>query len=121
MGCSSKDEKIMKLLDDVELKEKEIKQLNEMKSRLPFELLENEKLMSIIIVSNDQKIHYSIICKNSQKFTKIEENLYERHPEYIESENFFLVNGNKINKYKSLEENNIKNSDIITLFKYDEM
>jgi len=121
MGCSSKDEKIMKLLDDVELKEKEIKQLNKMKSRLPFELLENEKLMSIIMVSNDQKIHYSIICKNSQKFTKIEENLYERYPEYIESENFFLVNGNKINKYKSLEENKIKNSDIITLFKYDEM
>ena len=116
-----KEEKMIKLLDDIESKEKEIKKLNEMKSRFPFELLENEKLMTLIIISNDQKIHYSLVCKNTQKFTIIEYKLYEKYPEYLEFENFFLINGNKINKYKSLEENNIKNSDIITLFKYDEM
>ena len=91
-----------------------------MKSRFPFELLENEKLMTIIIISGDQKVHYSIICKNTQKFTEIEHKLYQRYNEYLESENYFLANGKKINKYKSLEENNIKNSDIITLYKFDE-
>ena len=30
-------------------------------------------------------------------------------------ENYFVVNGNKINRFKNLIENNIKNSDIITL------
>ena len=120
IGTDSKDEKMIKLLDELELKEKEIKKLNEMKSRFPFELLENEKLMTLIIISGDQKVHYSIICKNKLKFTEIEHNLYEKYPEYLESENYFLAGGKKINKYKSLEENNIKNSDIITLYKFDE-
>ena len=43
MGCDSKDEKVIKLLNDLESKEKEIKRLNEIKSRFPFELLEKEK------------------------------------------------------------------------------
>ena len=92
-----------------------------MKSRFPFELLENEKLMTVIIMSGDQKIHYSIICKNTEKFTTIEHKLYEKYPEYLELENYFLINGNKVNKYKSLDENKIKNSDIISMFNYDEM
>ena len=108
----------MKLFDELDNKEKEIKKLNEMKMRFPFELLENEKLMTIIIISGDQKVHYSIICKNTQKFTEIEHKLYQKYPEYLESENYFLSNGNKINKYRTLEENKIKNSDIITLFRY---
>ena len=90
-----------------------------MKSRFPLEILENEKLISIIITSNDQNIHCSIICKNTDKFIKIENELYAKYPEYIESENYFLINGNKVNKYKSLDENKIKDSDIITLFKYE--
>jgi hypothetical protein len=41
--------------------------------------------------------------------------LYDEYPEYIESENYFLVNGKKVNKYKTLEYNKIKNNDIIML------
>ena len=92
LGSASQEEKMMKLFDELELKEKEIKKLNEMISRFPFELLENEKLMTIIIISGDQTVHYSIICKNTQKFTEIEHNLYQKYPEYLESENYFLTN-----------------------------
>ena len=76
--------------------------------------------MTLIIISGDQNVHYSIICKNTQKFTEIEHQLYQKYPEYLESENYFLVNGKKINKYRSLEENGIKNSDIVSLFKFDD-
>ena len=112
-----KNEKFIELIEKLEAKEKEIK---EIKSRFPFELSENEKLISVIIVSTDQKIHHSFICKNTDKFTKVEYLLYEIYPEYMETDNYFVINGNKINKYKSLEENKIKNSDIITLNKFDE-
>ena len=105
-------EKRLELMEKLEKKENEIK---EIKSRYPFELLEGEKIMSVIFISVDQKIHYSIICKNTDKFSKIENLLYEKYPEYLESENFFLVNGNKVNRFKKLEENGIHNSDIITL------
>ena len=32
--------------------------------------------------------------------------------------NYFVVNGRKINKYQTLEENGIKNNDVITLFQF---
>ena len=112
-----RNEKLIELIEKLEGKEKEIK---EIKSRFQFELSEGEKLISIIMVLTNQKIHISFICKNTDKFTKVEYLLYEIYPEYMETDNYFIHNGNKINKYKSLEENKIKNSDIITLNKYDE-
>jgi len=71
--------------------------------------------MSVIFISPNQKIHHSIICKKTDQFTKIETQLYKEYPDYRDLENYFVVNGQKINKYKTLKDNNIKNSDIITL------
>ena len=45
----------------------------------------------------------------------IENILYNKYPEYIEKENYFTVDGIKINKYKTMEQNNIKYSDTIIL------
>ena len=94
-----------------------IEDLKEKLSRYPFELNKNEKMMSVIFISSDQKIHYSVICKNTEKFNQLEAKLYNDYPEYSESENLFLVNGNRIKKFQSLEENNIHNNDIIMLNK----
>ena len=101
-------DKINELLEEIRIKDKII-------SNYPVQLLEGEKLISVTFVSSDQKVHYSVICKNTDKFSKIENMLYDEYPEYIEYENNFEVNGNKINKYKSLEYNKIKNNDIIML------
>ena len=60
-------------------------------------------------------MYYSIICKNTDTFSKIEKLLYDEYPGYKNLENNFFVNGNKINRYETLEENKIYNSDIITL------
>ena len=76
---------------------------------------EGEKLISIKFISSEQDIDYSLITKNTEKFNKIENILYEKYPKYIETENFFVVGDNKINKHKTLEQNNINNNDIITL------
>ena len=101
-------EKYNELLEEIRIKDNII-------SNYPIKLSEGEKLISVIFVSLDQKVHYSVICKNTDKFNIIENKLYEEYPEYLESENYFIVNGNKINKYKSLEFNKIKNNDIIML------
>ena len=110
------ENEVLELVKDLREKEKEIKNL---KSSLPFEIKQGEKLMSIIFVSVDQKIHHSFICKNTDIFINLEKSLYDIYPKFGECENYFLLNGNKINKYKSLESNNIKDSDIITLNQYD--
>ena len=82
---------------------------------LPLLSKSEEKLMSIIFKSFDENINYSVICKNTDEFEKIESLLYDKYPEYKELKNNFILNGKEIDKSKSLEENGIKNSDIITL------
>ena len=105
-----------KLLEDLvkELTEKK-NEIKELKSGIMYRLNPGEKLMSVIFISVDQKIHHSIICKNSDKFAQIEQKLYDEYPEYLNTENYFMTNGLKINRFKTLDENNIKNSSIITL------
>ena len=104
-------------MEEIRKKDEELKEL---KSKLPVELKKDEKLMTVIFMSDDQKIHYSLICKNTDRFNRIENLLYDEYPEYQESENYFTVNGNKIIKSKTMEQNNIKFSDIILLYKFDE-
>ena len=41
--------------------------------------------------------------------------LYDKYPQYEDTETFFVVNGNRINRNKTLVQNKIKNNDIITL------
>ena len=77
--------------------------------------------MTIIFTSFDQKIHYSLICKNTLIFNQVEILLYDIYPEYKETENYFIINGKKINRFKTLEENEIKNSDIILIDKYTDI
>ena len=72
--------------------------------------------MTLNFQSFDENLKsYSIICKNTDIFNNIEKKFYEDYNEYYNTENYFTVNGNRINKYKSLDENQINNNDIIVL------
>ena len=95
-------------------KDKEIKKLNKIKEAFPFEIKDGDKLLTVIFVSVDEKIHYSFICKDSEQFNIVENRFYKVYPQY-EGENTFIVRGNKIRKNRTLKENNIKYSDIIML------
>ena len=57
------------------------------------------------------------IYRKNTIFCKIEKELYEHNNEYFETENYFNVNGIRIDKLKSLKDNGIKNNDIIILNK----
>ena len=61
--------------------------------------------MSVIFKSLDEKLLYSIICKNTDKFNKLENKIYEikDFEEYADCDNYFIVNGNKVIKHKTLE------------------
>ena len=72
-------------------------------------------MLSIIFNSESQDVNYSIICKNTDLFVNIELKLYEAYPKYSEFENFFTTNGVRVNKYKSLEVNKIRNNSVILL------
>ena len=109
--------KIIKLYDEISENHKEIKYLKGKLERFPFDLCENEKIMSVIISTEDKTILYSVIAKNTDKFLRVEEKFYDAFPEFGKVENSFYINGNKINKYQTLEENAIKNSELIIIKK----
>ena len=96
-------------------KDEEIKILRTKLNRFPFKLNEGEKLMTVIFTTYDENLYYSIICKNTERFSTIENKLYDSYSEYSNPENYFIFNGRKINKVKTLEENGIKNNSIIIL------
>ena len=101
-----------KLINLLSKKEDEINDLKEKIKKYPFILDKKEDLMAIIFYSVDQKVHYPMICKNTDTINKLEGKLYEHYPNLSERENYFLCKGNVLNKFYSFEKNKIKNGDI---------
>lgn len=104
---NSYKEKVINLLDEI----------NELKIKRPIEILPGEKLISVIFQTNN--FLRSIICKDSDTFAKVENLLYQKYPEYKETEQYFIVNGQKVNRFKTLKENKIKDSDVILMQKIE--
>ena len=65
-------------------------------------------MIAAMIISTDQKVMYSIACKNTTPFVKIEEKLYETYPEYKETENYSFLVGVKLKDLKQLEKIKLK-------------
>ena len=81
-----------------------------------------EEILAINFVSNGvQDIgHYNLICKNTDLFVRLEERLYQDFPDFKNYETYFEVNTRRIKRFKTIEENNIKNNDIINVFRIEE-
>ena len=94
---------------------------NEIKQLKAYILSPGEKIIFIKFISTDQKINFSIAAKTNDNFTKIETILYNNYPDYKEYDNLFLVNGVKINRNKTIEENNIKENNVVTVTTIDEI
>ena len=77
-----------------------------------------EKILAVNFVSMGfQDIgHYCLPCKNTDLFVKLEEKLNKDYPQLKDKETYFLVNGRRIKRFKTLDENKIKSNDIINLF-----
>ena len=107
------DKKLGLVKKELMLKEKKIKEMEEMNNKMKFELSKNENSICITFISQDENIHYSIIGNNSEIFSAIEKKLYEKYPEYIGKKHHFICKGKKIKRFKSLKDNGIDNNDII--------
>ena len=81
----------------------------------------DEEFISVNFVSmgNQDIGHFSVVCKLSWPFSKIEKKLYEDFPQYNKPETFFMVNAITVEKNKTLKENKIKNNSLISVFEGD--
>ena len=77
-----------------------------------------EKIMTVNFVTMGiQDIgHYSLACKNTDLFVRLEERLYQDYPQFKNYETYFEVKTKRIRRFKTLEENKIDNNDIINIF-----
>ena len=104
--------RILEMVDELKEKENAIKKL---KNKFPFELSEEEKLMTVNLFSCDEDIICSFICKDTNNFQVIENLFYKKYPEYKELKCQFSCNGKEINKNKNLKENNVFDNSIINI------
>ena len=78
-----------------------------------------EKVISINFQSTVPTIfNYSLPCKNTDIFIYVEEKLNEDFPQ-LKDRHYYLINrGNIIKRFKSIDDNNIKNNDVISIMDY---
>ena len=65
-------------------------------------------------------INYSLVCKNTDLFVKLEEKLNNDYTQLKDKETYIMVNGRRIKRFKTLDENQIKSNDVINLFLIDD-
>ena len=107
------------LKEELKIKEHRINQLiveleNE-KNKNDNKLVNMNDIIAINFISTDQKIHYPISCLKTSEFYEIEAKLYKEYPEYKNTNNSFIANGQVVLRFKKMNENGIKNGDTITL------
>ena len=73
------------------------------------------KMMAINFISMDQKIHFTVPCIDTNTFAEVEEKLYKQFPEYRETNNSFLANGQQVLRFKTIRQNNIGNGFPVTM------
>ena len=111
----SQNLKNSELTEHINEKDKIIKEYELKISNFPFEISSGEKIISIIFISFDESIVFPIVCKNTDIFSFVKNKFYEEYSEYKNIKNYFILNGKRIDEDRSLDENKIKNNDIITI------
>ena len=105
---------ILELEKQLNSKDSEINYLKE------YIVKSGEEIIAIFFTSVSQDINRPISCKITDAFTKIEEKIYNEYPIYKNCNTYFTVNGNVINKFKTLKENRIKDGNTIIVNIYDD-
>ena len=77
-------------------------------------------IMVINFISSDGMINQGISCFKTDIFAEIEEKLYKIYDKYRESNNVFMHGGDQIRRFKTIEENKIKDGDKIIMQMFDE-
>ena len=117
--------KIKTLENDLNIKKIEIQeyisQLNKKNDNSVTSIKPGERIITVNFISMGTQdiMNYSLICKNTELFVRLEERLYEDFPQFKNYETFFEVNTRRIKRFKTLDENNIKSKDLINIFIVD--
>ena len=93
------------------------KEINDLKLKLSkYEYDVEVNLHDMIVInfnSEDGRMRYAMQCLKTETFAQVEEKLYDKYREYKNTNNKFISNGRNILRFKTVEENNIRNGDTV--------
>lgn len=114
--------KMNDLMDIIDKKDKEIAVLKHNDpSKIKKNVINPSEVICVNFFSFDQRImNYSIPCTGNTVFVKLEEKLYKDFPEFRERRNEFLCNGRTVSRFKTINENKIRNNDVVQLMSIDD-
>ena len=78
-----------------------------------------EKILNIKFMSVKHDKIFPIYCSKSDTIVKLEEIFYIKYLEYKEYNTYLTVNGNSIKRFKTIEENGIKEGNDIIVNIYE--
>ena len=84
-------------------------------------LLPGEEIMTLIFNTQGTQdiVNYGLACKKANLFVRLEEILNNKFPDLKKRDTYYEVNTRRIKRFQTLEENGIKNNDIINIFLID--
>ena len=110
-----------KINNELKIKNEELNKLKlKLFDKLYIDNNKNEKLFSINFTSVDQSFLYPITCNENDSISKLEQEVYNEYPKYKDYNTYLTVNGNVIKRFKTLEENGIKNGYRVLLVDQDD-
>ena len=78
-----------------------------------------DEVLVVYFKPKDGSFYEGIKCLATDRFFEIEERLYQKYEELRNTNNTFTANATPILRFKRLNENKIKDGDVIQLFKLE--
>ena len=113
-----KDE-INSLKYQLNIKDKEINDLRNKSNVIDIPKYKIDDIIVITFQASDSSVNYGIKCIKDETFAEVEEKLYKRYNDLRNTNNMFTANAKPVLRFKTINENNIKDGDIIQLFKLE--
>ena len=84
------------------------------------QVLNMDEIMIVYFESQDQEInHVAIRCLPTDTFAEVEEKIYKKFDNYRNTNNTPICNGRTVLRFKTLNENNIKDENVVQLIKME--
>ena len=118
---SNKDKEIINLKNIIVSKESEIMnlKLQLQNNNVNKQLFNIDDVMVINFYSEDKNINYGIKCLKTDTFAEVEEKLYQKYPDYRNTNNNFVAKERIVLRFKKIFENGIIDGDKIQLIKIE--
>ena len=110
---SKKEKELLSLKNELNIKKEE---LNKIKSN---NMVDKGQIFSINFMSVSHDKIFPISCSSNDTIVKFEELFYNEYPEYKDHNTYLTVNGRSVKRFKTIEENGIKQGNAIIVDVYD--